>query len=198
MADDTLIAKALEQIAHHETEAVRLRQWVNDADVLSGRPPRFEDVLALSSLATGGSASASPKRWQPAPGDFLGKPLSTAVKIILSARYDAAGGKPSPATVDEIHEAMTQGSYAFETTPIESQKTGIRISIGKNTTAFVKLPNSDSFGLVEWYPGLRRSARGRPRINGIDTGSSPDDIVSGEEAAGDAAADETSQALEGR
>jgi hypothetical protein len=92
---------------------------------------------------------------------------------------------------------MTQGSYAFETASIESQKAGIRISIGKNTTAFVKLPNSDSFGMVDWYPGLRRLGRGRPKINGTDTSASAGDIASNEEAAGDAAANEAAQTTEG-
>lgn len=93
----------------------------------------------------------------------------------MQARFIAAGNKPTPATVDEIHEALTQGTFKFETSTADGQKNSIRISLGKNSTNFVKLPNSDLFGLVEWYGGRPGATRRR-------TDSS---AASGGEGAGD-------------
>jgi hypothetical protein len=96
-------------------------------------------------------------------GDFLGKPFATAAKMVMQARYELAG-KPSPATVDDIRETLLQGTYDFGTNNADQQKQGIRIALGKNTAVFVRLPNSDLFGLIEWYPGLKRTPRARPRL----------------------------------
>jgi hypothetical protein len=157
MADDALIAKALEQIAFHDAEASRLKRWVNDADIMLGAEPRFPD--ASIGMATGISIlKPTSKKWN--PGAFFNKPLSTAVKMILVARYEAAGNQPAPASVDEIHEALSDGSFSFETSGADAQKNSIRISLGKNSTAFVRLPNSDLFALPEWF-GKRPGKTGR-------------------------------------
>ena len=157
--------------------------------------------LIVENVTAGSSAShvlnqAPTKRWLPKPGDFLGKALTAAVRTILAARYEAAGNEPAPATVDEIHEAMTQGSFAFEAAAVESQKTGIRISLGKNTPVFVKLPGTDSFGLVDWYPGLRRggskSARAS-KANGSVLSAPLGDNAGSEVAVGATTPDEPSQ-----
>jgi hypothetical protein len=158
MADD-MLTKALEKIAFHEAEAQRLKIWVNEADKLNDQPPRFADLDLTATVAAGSGTTTArqAKRWS--AGEFFNKPFSTAVRNIMVARFDAAGG-PSPASVDDIHEALSQGSFAFETSGETQQKNSIRISLGKNSAAFVKLPNSDLFGLVEWY-GKRAGKPGR-------------------------------------
>jgi len=199
MADNTedpLIAKALVQIEEHTKALRRLRAFVNDADRLNGNPPRFANdeadpalvgVLADAMLTTyAGAQRAKQKKW--APGAFFNKSFTAAVRQVLAGRYEASG-EPSPASVDEIHDALTQGSFDFEATGAESQKNAIRISLGKNSLTFVKLPNTDLFGLVEWYgpkprkPGRKASANGTP---------TPADAQAGEdEAAAEEAAAET-------
>lgn len=63
---------------------------------------------------------------------------------------------------------MASGSYAFETTGSENHRNSIRISLGKNSATFVRLPNSDLFGLNEWYVAkVKKSAR--PKANGDST-----------------------------
>jgi hypothetical protein len=187
MADDTLILKALETIAFHDSESLRLRAWVNDADKMMGNEPRFGDIAAGSPFVSAAPGSRTPKRWQ--PGALLGKQFATAVRMVLLARFEAAN-EPSPASVDDIHEALSQGTYDFGTSGADAQKQSIRISLGKNTAAFVRLPNTDLFGLVEWYPGLKKA--GKARRNGEkDHGTSTAADESGgdegvEEAAGSA------------
>jgi hypothetical protein len=158
MADDTLITKALEQIAFHDSESLRLKRWVNDADTMLGNEPRFGDLAAATHAPLPMINKSATKAW--APGAFFNKPFSTAVKMILVGRYEAAGNEPSPASVDEIHTSLTEGSFDFETTGVDAQKNSIRISLGKNSASFVRLPNSELFGLLEWY-GKKAGKPGR-------------------------------------
>ena len=144
MADDTLTQKALEKIATHEAEILRLKIFVNEADKLNDVEPRFGD-LNLDSTST---SAPSGRRWS--AGEFFNKPFSTAVKQVLLSKVTALGTF-SPMSLDEIHDALTQGSFDFGTSGAEAQKNGIRISLGKNSAMFVRLPNTDLFGLVEWY-----------------------------------------------
>lgn len=149
--DDPLVQKALDQIEALSAKLARLKIFVNEADDLNGRAPRFGDVEDATIGPTFASAaSRAPTRWN--PGEFLNKSFSGAVRSILLRRAEIAAG-PSPASVDDIHEALTQGNFNFTNSGADAQKNGIRISLGKNSAAFVRLPNSDLFGLVEWYGG---------------------------------------------
>jgi hypothetical protein len=192
MADDP-IQHALEQIAFHEAEAFRLKTYVNYGDTLIGKEPRFPEAAAEmphgAITSSPSRRSPSTRRWQ--EGTFFNKPLAGAVRTILEAAYEAAGAA-SPASVDEIHEALTQGSYDFGTNDIEAQKHGVRTSIGKNSVTFVKLPNSDKFGLVDWY-GARARRVVRPRLNSDQSAEASADVEDSgvEEAAAEQPAAET-------
>jgi hypothetical protein len=184
MSDDSTIQKALErisileaQIAELQPELTRLKNFVNEGDRLNGREPRFANVDVVQ-----GSSVETPitrvRVWK--PGAFFEKPLATAVKAILTARAGDEGG-PFPLSVDDIHTALSQGSFAFGTSGIDNQKNSIRISLGKNSTVFAKLPNSDLFGLAEWYRKKRGGIRPMTRLS-----PSPE----GEAADGDTSADD--------
>lgn len=169
MAEDPIVTKALEKIAFHSGEAARLKRWVNGYDEMAGVDPRFGDVESEGGPS---ATKARPAAKQFQPGDFLGKPFATAVRMIMEARAESSGGSPSPASVEEIQETLLQGAFNFGTNNSESQKQSIRISLGKNTVAFVRIPNTDLFGLLEWYPGLHKV--GKARKNGDkDQASSP-------------------------
>jgi len=189
-SDDPLVQKALDRLASLNSETVRLKRFVNDADRLNDQPPRFpeaDDENAASLSLGGHTPGVSVRRavkWP--PGSFFNAPLSTAVRRILEARAEAAGNSPSPASVDDIYAALCDGSFAFDTSGAEAQKNGIRISLGKNSVAFVKLPNSDLFGLVEWY-GARPRKPSAKKTNGVPAAPAS---AGGEKAADDAAADE--------
>jgi hypothetical protein len=188
MSDDAT-ASALERIAHHDAQAAfhtgestRWKIFVNGADELAGREPRFPDVtLPSSAVAPMMPARASARGFS--AGEFLGSPFATAAKVVLQARFDA-GGKASPASVDDIREALLQGTYNFGTANAEQQKQSIRISLGKNSGVFVKLPNTDLFGLLEWYPGLKKPGKARVRANGEkDSATSAGPDEAGDEGA---------------
>jgi hypothetical protein len=186
-ADDPLVQRALDRLASLNVEVARLKRFINEADRLNEQAPRFpevdeENAASIMPLGAGAAAKRS-KKWN--PGAFFNTPLSTAVRRILEARAEAAAGEPSPASVDEIYTSLCEGSFAFDSSGVEPQKNGIRISLGKNSVTFVKLPNSDLFGLVEWY-GARPRKTGPKKTNGQPSTSA---AGAGEEAAGDAAAE---------
>ena len=184
--DNPLIDKALEKIAAHTAEVVRLKRFINQADKLADELPRFPEVDeegTHDTLPQSSPVSRKGKKWN--PGDFFNESLAGAVRRILIARKETAGG-PNPASVDDIHSALSEGSFNFDSTSTDAQKAGIRISLGKNSVAFVKLPNSDLFGLIEWY-GQRKGKPG-PKKTATNGGTSTS-TTAGEEAAGDAAAD---------
>src|SRR4051794_33048284 len=89
MVDDPVVAKALEKIAFHESEAARFKRWVNSYDEMAGVAPRFGDVGSDEGTAPTRRAT---KQFQ--PGDFLGKPFATAVRTIMETRSEAAGRSP--------------------------------------------------------------------------------------------------------
>jgi hypothetical protein len=124
-SDDPLIAKALEKRAAVGRCALRAAH----------RHDRRAD-------------GARAEEW--APGDFLNKPFSVALRNILVARYESAGQQPSPASADEIHTEQTAGSFKFDISGIEAQKERIRIALGKNSGMFYRLRCTDLFGLVGW------------------------------------------------
>jgi hypothetical protein len=193
MADDP-IQTALDRIVELDAESTRLKAWVNEGDRMIGREPRFADVsdAYIPGAAAGTPSRSLGRRWQ--PGDFFNKPFQAAVRSVLLDRYAHEGlNQPSPASVDEIHESLTQGSFNFGSSNVETQKNSIRISLGKNTATFVRLPNSDLFGLCEWYG----KKLGRPRKTNGSTSAAPE--TDGEEAAAEQpAATETEQETEGR
>jgi hypothetical protein len=196
VSDHDIISKAINLIAHHEgeaarhlAEATRWKNFVNDHDRLAEREPRYPDVgTAIPSESPLPAAiTARPNgRQQWAPGEFYGKPLAAAARTILQARFKAAGN-PMPAAVDEIHVELVQGNYDFGTSNADQQKQGIRISLGKNSPVFVKLPNTDLFGLVEWYGKRQRVVRPRNGSGDLAAPASPDEGES-EEAAGESPA----------
>src|SRR5688572_29044896 len=100
--DDPLVLRALEQIEVLTAKVLRLKMFVNEADDLNNRAPRFSE-LGFVPLPPSTSQGTRPSaRWN--PGEFLNRPFSSAVRSILLRRAEIAGA-PSPASVDDIHDA---------------------------------------------------------------------------------------------
>jgi len=88
---------------------------------------------------------------------FYGQPLASSIRTILELRKALNQG---PATINEIHAALVEGGFGFETKNEDNAKRGLRISITKNTSLFHKLPNG-KFGLLEWYPNAKQPKAGK-------------------------------------
>lgn len=191
--EDPLIQRALEKLEQLNVEIARTKVFINEADKLIGRPPRFseEEIAGFVAGALGATGQSRLKKWQ--PGDFYNKPFAAAVRMYLESRFDV-NKSPWPASVDEIHEALTQGSFKFDTMGADAQKNSIRISLGKNSTSFVRLPNTDQFGLVEWYgitgrKTVRKSANGKAAAQAADTNTNTDDAADEAPASSDNSSD---------
>jgi hypothetical protein len=106
---------------------------------------------------------------------FYGQPLASSIRSILEMRRALQQG---PATINEIHAALLEGNYAFDTKNEENAKRGLRISMSKNTSLFHKLPNG-KFGLLEWYPNAKQ-----PKANKAAADGGDDEDEAGESAGG--------------
>jgi hypothetical protein len=100
---------------------------------------------------------------------FYGQPLASSIRVVLEMRKALNQG---PATINEIHQALLDGGFAFDTKNEENAKRGLRISITKNTSLFHKLPNA-KFGLLEWYPNAKQPKPGKAQE--ADDGDDGDD-----------------------
>jgi hypothetical protein len=174
MAEDA-VQKALVQIAELDAKSTRLKRWVNEYDIIEGNEPRFANVGDGNTATVVEGAAKAKIKGRFSPGDFFNKPFASAVKMIMTERYERNDKNPAPLSVDTIHEHLIEGSFDFGTSGADSQKNSIRISLGKNSTTFVKLPGSDLFGLAEWYGKKPKRSRLQVAILGSAADDDDDD-----------------------
>jgi hypothetical protein len=138
-----------------EGQLTEKRKMANSLCAMIGQPPLYE----VAETATAESAGIT-------SGEFYGQPLAAVVRKILEKRKSANQG---PATVAQIHQAMIQGDFAFETDVPENAKRNLRISLTKNSATFHKLP-SGKYGLREWYPAIKdkKAGNGKKQADEID------------------------------
>jgi hypothetical protein len=161
---------AIDELQRHlddlTQQAVDTKKTINSLCRVMGEPLIYTDAdLSPSPSATQASIQLN--------GDeYFNKPLAGVVRGILINRRERNLG---PATAEEVYNQM----LALH---------GLKISLSKNTTAFMKLPNG-KFGLAEWYG--KRDAK--PKQNGVtatDTDeeevSTAEDAVAAEEAVAEA------------
>jgi hypothetical protein len=161
------IKKTIEEmqakLREHEDAVVSTKKLINQLCGYAGLDIMYPDT----ELHVSGGSALSVRR-----NSFFGRPLTTCVKEFLEMRK--RGGQDA-ANLDEIFKALQDGGYHLDEISSKSdaeQKRGVAISLGKNSTTFVRLASKD-WGLREWYPALKKK-----RENG--KGDSPE---------GDAAAD---------
>lgn len=147
-----------------EEEIAGFKRTVNLLCDEAQRPPVYQPA----DLEVGGSQLESINS-----DTFYGQPLNTSIRRILQMRKAAGGG---PASVRDIYDALAKGGYQFGGSNDANNIRGLRISLGKSTRHFHKLPNG-SFGLAEWYPAVRSRK----------TKSDGDDEMSADADDGDAA-----------
>jgi hypothetical protein len=121
-------------------EMIRLHKGLNTLEDLCGDP-----LTPLSSLlGLGDSQIVSSPASLVSVGEFYGLEPLDAAKRYLRKRN-------KPATFDEIVAAIETGSCEV------SNKATLKVSLGRSTFEIAKL-SEDSFGLLEWYPHVKRSS----------------------------------------
>jgi hypothetical protein len=130
------------ELKKQEAAVVEKKKLINMLCAHAGLPAMYAD----GELQSSSGPSLSIKSDQ-----FYGQPMITAMRQVLEMRKALDQG---PATINELHAALTEGNYLFETKDEANAKRGIRISVTKNSGIFHKLPNG-KIGLLEWYPGVK-------------------------------------------
>jgi len=156
------IDDALNELRARESSVIELKKLINQLCQFAHRDPMFTDKdMQIQADKSGPLVRKN---------SFYGKPLATCIKEYLVARSNANLVKE--ATLDEIVEALTEGSFDLRSLCKDEKdaKRVVAISLGKNV-AFHRLPNGD-YGLAEWYDLKKRKER-----NGGDNGADLPDSV---------------------
>jgi hypothetical protein len=137
----------VEQLKSHPAmaELIRLHKGLNALEDLCGDP-----ITPLSALFGLGDAQAdSASSSLVSVGEFYGLEPLDAAKRYLRKRN-------KPATFDEIVRAIEVGSCEVSNRPT------LKLSLARSTFEIAKL-SEDSFGLLEWYPHVKRSSARKQR-----------------------------------
>ena len=93
---------------------------------------------------------------------FYGHPLNGSAKRVLEMRKAVGLGATS---VRDIYDVLVQGGFDFKAKNDKNAMDGLRISLGKASHTFHKLPNG-MYGLSEWYPSAKTKKIRRSGVNG--------------------------------
>lgn len=128
-----------ERLIEQEATVRKTKLAINALHEALGDKPPYTDV---------DSKGPSLKRKGMRADAFYGKPFATAVREVLDMVR-------KPMRVPEIVETLQSGGYDFGKT--KNLEKAVQISLGKNTNTFVRLPNSDAFGLADWYGNVKKT-----------------------------------------
>lgn len=141
---DQTIADLQSEIRAKEVELNAVKQTVNMLCIRAGR----EELFVISESGHDDQLS------QIKSDTFYGQPLNSSVRKILEMRKSAGKG---PAKVREIFDALCKGGYEFDAKNDDNAMRGLRISLGKSSRDFHKLPNGE-YGMTEWYPAVKNKS----------------------------------------
>ncbi len=126
-----------------EDQLAAKKKLINSLLAEVGEPPIYTDVDSASASTSG------PVR----PDQYFGRPMATVVREILERRKAMGQGAIS---LNDLYVSMKAGGFEFPTKDETNAKTGVATSLGKNP-AFIKVPSTGFWGLLEWYPGAKRN-----------------------------------------
>jgi len=133
------------EIRKHEDAIVAAKKLINQLCGFAGLPLEYQEA----ELQVAGSASVVIRR-----NIFFGRPLATCVREYLELRKDMP---IKEATLDEILDVLKDGGFDLKKISDDADgiRRGVAITLAKNPQ-FHRLPNGD-WGLLSWYPNIRRS-----------------------------------------
>jgi len=137
-----------QQLAAKDAEINPLREMVNALCKEAGLPPAYT-IQGAGAVKEEGAPKLKFR-----PDQFYNKELSQAAVEFLTAKKSAnPGDAPTPATVDEIYEAVTKHGYTFTGTNLSNNKVSLKTALTRNTAQIAKI-NDELYGLRAWY-GMR-------------------------------------------
>jgi hypothetical protein len=158
MSDDLAPAIAVFEriIAEAERKAADARNAINALYKERGLPARYADDRGAQGEA---GPVGSPAPTQIKRDSFYGKKQMTAIRELLEMRR-ANGQGEGPATPREVVNGLKAGGYRFETKTDDIALINVRALMRKATNVFHKLPGTNAYGLVAWYPNAKLSKAG--------------------------------------
>lgn len=148
----------LEELEEQEKSVIDTKRMINSLRRRIGKNPFFNDTELQKSQNINRADM------------FYGKPLATAVREYLELRKSACN-------TEEIFDGLKQGGFDFVSLQW-NEKSRIRnlsISIAKNTSYFHRLPNG-TFGLLSWYPDIRKKKPEQVKIHNNTENKEPEEI----------------------
>ena len=119
--------------------------------------------------------------------EYFKKALNSSIKDYMERRRKAGMGNPE---AEDIYDGLIEGGYNEFPGDKESAVTGLKITLGKSSHTFVKLPNG-GYGLVEWYGDKpAKTSRRRLSVKNSD-GTTAANKRNTEPASGDSAENES-------
>jgi len=126
----------MDRVVRSEAATADLKRAVNALASSEGMQPIYQEVSEPSRVGV-----------SVRPDEFANQTTpSSAARAFLKLRGHAA-------TVDDIYDAITRGGFGCSK-DVKDTKAAIRIALGKDPS-MKRLPNG-SYGLLEWYPALKR------------------------------------------
>ncbi len=133
------------QLQNQMAEANKTKNAINVLYESIGEKPPYSDM-----------ANDSESQTAIKPDAYYKKPFATAVRKFLEL-------KGEPQSVAQIVLGLKAGGFDFK--KAKDHERAVSISLGKNTAAFVQMPHSDTFGLVEWYGDIKRNHKRKSRAD---------------------------------
>ena len=143
-----------ETLRDQEDKVLETKNLINALSEAAGRGVVYHDTKLKADTAIETIRSDT----------FYGKPLNSSIRRVLEMREAANLG---PATVRDIYDTLCSGGYVFPRAKTEKNAMdSLRISLGKSSHTFHKLPNG-SYGLLSWYPSVKepKAAKRGPADN---------------------------------
>jgi hypothetical protein len=140
-------------------EVAATKKLINTLLTRQGQPARYTDI------------DTEPHRGAVRRDEYYGKPLATAVQMVLQRMRQAA-------SLEEILVGLDKGGFDFKALKWTDnlRLRNLAISLAKNSKAFHKLPNG-TFGLSDWYSDdvLRKSEKASK--NGKESEEEPEGVI---------------------
>jgi hypothetical protein len=171
---DAELTPLRQQLAEKEATLNPLKITANELCKLAGLAPEYSIVEVGRAAAVSGLPQVSIR-----PDQFYNKELGEAVVEYLTAKKEASGGdSATPASVDEIYNALIAGGYKFYGTSDSTKKNALKTAMTRNTAQMAKI-NDDLYGLRKWY-GMRAA-----RKSGSSASAESPALSGSEDGAGD-------------
>jgi hypothetical protein len=138
-----VIAELQEQMRPLELQLIEKKKLINQLCAAGGDALLYPDVGEVSAV------SSSAIR----PDQFFGRALATVVREIMEGRKAQNKGA---IPLDELFDQMKSGGFQFDNKNEQIAKRNLSISLGKNAV-FIRVPNTGTWGLAEWYPNAKRA-----------------------------------------